>query len=174
MEPIKQPQGSSKKGLPVVIAVVAIIIIGALYLGTSSKSVTNNSAVIKNDKLDATVGVNKIPDNWPSDAKVYPNSTITFSNNTNAQTGVDAEQIIFTTSDSAQSVIDFYTSNLTSSGWVSMYPGKAIVALQTGTVTSISAKKDKRFIVVTISDGDNNKLNVTEMITTIPEVKVVR
>lgn len=160
MDSESQVSGSSKIKVSVIITLLVIVGVSAFFLRTNHATPTSQNEA-------PVAGAKKLPDAWPSDAVVYPHAAITFSNTTSTQAGVNAYQIMFTTSDSVQAVSDFYTQQLTSSGWVSMYPGAAITTMQTGKVISITAKKDKRFIAVTVSEGSDNTVNVTEMVTSI-------
>lgn len=170
MDTINQTQAGSKKSLYAIIGVIAVIIIGSLIFGTTrtvkvgdvSLDVTekiDGSTTVKNDNITATYGSNKLPDNWPSDAPIYPNSTIIFSSTINSTV-----QLMFSTSDSNQAVINFYKEKLTASGWVTMYQNKPISSSQVGKITSINVKKKGQHLTLTISDTGDNKSHVTLMI----------
>ncbi len=183
MDPINQKSGGSNKMLYIVIGVLVVIIIAFLMRGSfGSRSMNINgvnvdvdekmdgSTTIKSDYGTTTINQNKLPNNWPTDVPEYKNGTITTAGETSAQAGVEGMQVMFNTSDSAQSVLDFYKSELTSSGWTSLYPGKPITGSQAGGMIVLSAKKDKRNINVGITEVDGQS-KVTVMIFTIPTVK---
>src|SRR3989338_6672852 len=90
----------SNKGLYIGIAVVAIIIIIGWGMKSSVRSMTgvdidrnmDGSATYSNEQGSVTVGGNKLPDNWPSDAPAYKNATIQYSGTSNPQTGRSEER----------------------------------------------------------------------------------
>lgn len=182
MNEINQTKETSSKKMKLGKAALVVIVLGVIFFGINSMrggamnvsvdKKLDGSTTVKNDYGTATYGSNKLPDNWPPDAPVYPNSVITFSDATNVQTGAVAHQLMFSTSDSNQQIIDFYKSKLTSLGWVSMLPGKEISAIAAGPATSISGKKGDAFISITISSAGDGKSNVTIMTTSNLGVKV--
>lgn len=185
MDPINQTSGGSKKGLYIGIGIVAILVLGYLMrnsfgmtrsvnVGGYNAEVTkklDGSTTYKSDYGTATVGSNKWPDNWPTDVPKYSNSTITTAGTTNAQAGLEAFNVVFTTSDSSQTVLDFYKSGLTSSGWASLYPGQGITGTQVGANISLSVKKEKRSFNLVITDLGGGQTRATLMTYTMPEVK---
>jgi hypothetical protein len=174
---------NTSKKTRAILVVLVVIIIGFVIFKLNNNTVAGDlnvsvdkkfdgSTTVKSDYGTATYGGNKLPDNWPSDAPIYPNSTVTFSGATNVQAGTVARQLMLATSDSNQQIIDFYKSKLTSLGWVSMLPGKEISAIAAGPATSISGKKGSVFISITISSAGDGKSNVTMMTTSTSGVKV--
>ena len=163
-QPVKNNQDnkSSKKGVYIIIGIVVIIIIGWVAK-SSMRAVTgvdvdrnfDGSATYSNDEGSVTVGSNKLPDNWPSDAPKYANATIQYSGSSNPQTGAEGASVMFLTSDSVQKVVDFYKRELVSNGWT---------IEQTATVgpsTVLFAKKDDRTFGVYITDTGSGQVSVT-------------
>ncbi len=184
MDPINQTAGSSKKGLYIIIGVLVVLLIGGLiYMRNNSAEkkmydaygidVDRNldgSRTVKSDYGTVTTG-NKLPDNWPSDAPTYKNATITQSTSSDIM-GTNGSQVTFTTSDDTQAILDFYKSNLTTSGWVSLYPGKPITGTQMGAITTLAAKKDNRmFNVMITTNKETGKQVVTISTSTTPDMK---
>ncbi len=182
MDPVNQvgqTSGGSKRGLYIIIGILVLIVLGFLMRGSFSRSeiygtsVDKNfdgSTTYKNDYATTTINGNKWPDNWPTDVSKYSGATITTAGSTNAQAGVEGSQVMFTTSDSAQAVLDFYKKELTSSGWTSSAPGKPITGSQVGGMIVLSVKKDKRNINIGITNADGQS-KVTLMIFAMPDVK---
>jgi hypothetical protein len=184
MDPINQKSGGSNKMLYIIIGILVVIIIAFLMRGSfGSRSVNINgmnldvdkkidgSTTIKSDYGTTTVNQNKLPDNWPTDVPAYASATITTAGSTNAQAGVEGMEVMFNTKDSAQSVLNFYKSGLTSSGWASLYPGKPITGTQVGANISLMAKKDKRTLTVSISDMGIEGSRVVLIVASMPTVK---
>ncbi|OHA27241.1 MAG: hypothetical protein A3C06_04075 [Candidatus Taylorbacteria bacterium RIFCSPHIGHO2_02_FULL_46_13] len=165
MEPdtqVVQEKKPSKKLLYIVIGVVVVLIIGWVAK-SSMRSLTgvdvdtrmDGSTTYSNDEGTVTVGGNKLPDNWPSDAPKYQNADIQYSGSSNPQTGEAGASVVFLTSDNAQEVVDFYKKELTSNGWT---------IEQTATIgasTILSAKKNERTFGVYIADSGDGKVSVT-------------
>jgi hypothetical protein len=165
-----QSQGDtkSKKPLYIVGGVVVILILGWLATGGIMRSVTgvnvqrslDGSATYSNKEGSVTVGANKLPDNWPSDAPTYPNAQIQSAVSSNPQTGQAGSAVVFTTSDSAQTVTDFYKSTLASKGW------KVEQTVSTGQGTMLGATKDTRSFGIYIVDSGDGKVSVTASVST--------
>jgi hypothetical protein len=175
-----QANGGSKKGLYIVIGILAVIVLGFLLRNSFGKSQMygvnvskhlDGSTTYNSDYGTTTINNNKWPDNWPTDVPKYNNSTVTTAGSTNAQAGIEGYEVMFNTSDNAQAVLDFYKSGLTASGWTSQYGGKAITGTQVGGMISLSAKKDKRSVMFAVSDIGNGQSKVTIIVTTMPDVK---
>lgn len=153
----------SKKGLYVVVAVVAVLLIGSWISKNSMKAVTgvdvdkniDGSATYTTKEGSVSVGTNKLPADWPSDAPTYKNATIQYSASTNPQTGGAGLGVVFMTSDSSQIVIDFYKKELVAKGWTIEQTAIA------GQTTVISAKKDDRQFGMYIADAENGQTSVT-------------
>ena len=187
MDPINQSgqaSTSSSKTLYIVIGVLVVLLIGG-YLYMRSNSVENkmyNAYGVKvNNNLDGSKTIksdygtvttsNELPKNWPSDAPTYKNATISQSSSSDVM-GTNGSTVTFTTSDNAQTILDFYKSGLTASGWLSLYPGKPITGTQMGAITTLSAKKDKRmFNVMITTNQETGKQVVTISTSTTPDMK---
>jgi hypothetical protein len=154
---------TSKKGLYIIIGIIVILVILWFAKGAFTRSITggnvdrnlDGSTTYSNNDGTVTVGGNKLPDNWPSDAPKYPNASIQYSGSSNPQTGEEGSAIVFTTSDTLQNVVDFYKKELASSGW------KIEQTANVGSSTVISAAKDTRTLGVYISDAGNGQVSVT-------------
>ncbi len=73
-------------------------------------NVSNGNVTVTTPTGNAQVGTTaKLPDGWPSNVPTYPGATITASMGTPA-----GKTVIFTTSDSAQKVHDYYKGELKS------------------------------------------------------------
>ena len=158
-------EAKSKKGLYIVGGVVVVLLIvwfaKASFMnaipgtGVNVDRNLDGSATYKTDEGEVTVGTNKLPDNWPSDAPKYPNATIQYSGSSNPQTGEEGAAVMFTTSDKVQAVVDFYKRDLTSNGWVIEQTANV------GGSTVLSAKKDTRTFGVYIVDAGDGQVSVT-------------
>jgi len=164
------PQANSgqKKGLYIIVAIVVIAL--ALYFlgglgtpqgmlgGVGGVNIDQNadgSATYTSSDGTVTVNGNKLPDNWPSDAPTYPNAAIQYSGSSNPQTGAEGSAVSFTTSDSVQTVTDFYKRELVSKGWV------IDQSASVGGATVLTAKKDTRTFGTYITDAGNGQIAVT-------------
>lgn len=123
---------------------------------------TGGATYSDNNGGSVTVGGNKLPDNWPSDAPKYPDANIQYSGTSNPQTGEAGSAIVFTTGDSAQSVSDFYKKQLAADGWTIEQTANM------GASSVLSAKKDTRTFAVYITDSGSGQTSVTVGIT-IPQ-----
>ena len=164
MEQENQVSSPSKKKLYlIIIGIIAILLVGWLSMKGVGPSITgvdvdrniNGSTTYSNDEGSVTVGGNKMPDDWPGDAPKYENASIQYSGSSNPQTGEAGSTVSFTTSDSAEIVVNFYKKELTSNGWT---------VEQTATMgasTILAAKKDTRTFAVYIIDSGNGQVSVT-------------
>lgn len=168
MEPENQEEAKSKKGLYIVIGIVVILLIivvsrrspygmmgGVNVNGVNIDRNLDGSATYSNKEGTVTVGNNTLPDNWPSDAPKYGNAKIQYSGSSNPQTGEKGAAVMFLTSDSAQSVVDFYKRELASNGWT------VEQSANMGASTVLAAKKDTRTFGVYITDTGNGQVSVT-------------
>jgi hypothetical protein len=97
------------------------------------------------------IGENKVPDNFPKDFPTYPNSTITSS-----LTG-NGFWLTLTTSDSEESVISFYESNLKLNGWKIEKPQKENWTVSKNTLSGfLTITKTNNLTSVLIVLGENN------------------
>jgi hypothetical protein len=158
-----QEQQKSKKWLYIIGAVVILLILGKFVMGGVGYSVNgvnvnralDGSATFTNNEGSVTVGATKLPDNWPSDAPTYANAQIQTAMASNPQTGQAGSAVVFTTSDSAQTVADFYKKDLAAKGW------KVEQTVSTGQGTMLGATKDTRTFGVYIVDSGDGKVSVT-------------
>lgn len=187
--PINNVEGVSKKStkkivyITVIVLVIIILVLvlrGSLgfshrenfggYNGEVSRKL-DGSTTYKSDYGTVTTGTNKLPNNWPSDAPKYGNATISQSASTDAM-GTVGSQVSFTTSDSTQTILDFYKKELTASGWASLSPGKPITGTQMGAITTLMAKKDNRnFTIMITTNKETGKQVVTVVIANTPDMK---
>ena len=116
----------------------------------------DGSATYSTSDGTVTVGGNTLPDNWPSDAPgVYSGGSIQYSGSSNPQTGQAGSAVVYTVRASAQSVIDYYKSELTKSGW------NVEATANMGEATVLSAGKDTRTIGIYIVDTGDGLVSVT-------------
>ncbi len=167
MEEINQVQeGGSKKGLYIVIAIVVILGIWYFMSGSSSNNAENTvenalegavggSTTFSNEEGTVNIGVNKLPDNWPSDAPIYKNATIQYSGSSNPQTGEKGSMVVFMTTDNAQNVVDFYKAELAKNGWTVEQTASI------GGMTVLGAKKDTRSLGAQIADAGEGQVSVS-------------
>ncbi len=165
MDPEKQQENQtqagpkSKKWLYIVGGIILVLLVGKFALGGSGYSVngtnvtpgSNGSATYSNSDGSVTVGTNKLPADWPSDAPTYANAQIQSAVSSNSQHGA---AIVFITTDSIQTVIDFYKKALAANGWTV----KQTVNTRVGILT---ATKDKRNLSVLIADSGDGKVSIT-------------
>lgn len=153
--------------LYVVLGIVAVLIIGWLamrFMGSAALSAAgvdadrnlDGSVTYSNEEGSVTVGGNRMPDNWPSDApENISGATIQYSGNTNPQTGEAGAAVVYTARGSAQSVADYYKGELESNGWTI----SATAAM--GGATVVSAEKEGRTFGAYIADNGDGTVTVT-------------
>lgn len=148
---------------------ITLVIVGVIVLlfGWNMFSGSRNSTGLNINKSgtgtttysdkdgSVSVGGNKYPDNWPTDAPKYANATIEYSAAANPQTGGAASSVIFLTTSSAQAVADFYKKELMTLGWT------VEQVANTGGTMVITAKKDTRTFAVYIVDSGDGQVTVT-------------
>lgn len=123
--------------------------------GVNTTKNMDGSQTFSNDQGSVTMGSNSLPDNWPSDAPKYPNASIQYSGSSNPQTGSAGIALMFTTTDSAQNVVNFYKKELPANGW------KIEQTATMGQSTVISATKIQQTFGVNIVDSGNGQVTVT-------------
>ena len=168
--PVSAKSTKSNKWLYVVGGIVVVLVLakfatGALLMhalpgGVNMQRGMDGSATYSNSQGSVTVGANKMPDNWPSDAPTYTNAQIQSAVSSNPQTGQAGSAVVFTTSDSAQTVTDFYTKTLAADGW------KVEQTVSSGASSAITATKDTRNFGVYIVDSGDGKVTVTASVST--------
>ena len=162
------PAASNKTWLYVGLAVVALIILGFLFMGQGNPAAyfapagtdvdrnMDGSATYTTNEGSVTVGSNKMPENWPSDAPTaYTGATILYSGSTNPQTGAAGSAVSYSTNATAQAVVDYYTNGLKGAGWT------IASSAEMAGIRVISATKDTRTMGVYIQDAGNGTVNVT-------------
>lgn len=166
MDETTQEKTGSKKGLYIVIAIVVLLLIVWYFLRSSLWMVggvpgvtvdrkLDGSTTYSNDENTVTIGSNTLPDNWPSDAPTYPNATVQYSGSSQPQTGEEGLAVAFVTTDSAQSVYDFYKKELADKGWTVEQTSEM------GPSKMLSATKDTRTFGVYIVDSGQGQVTVT-------------
>ncbi len=157
---------SSKKTVPIIIAIVVLIGAGWFFTrggmmgvpaGVDVNRNMDGSATYSNDEGSMTVGTQSYPDAWPGDAPKYSNGQIQYSASSNQQTGQNGSMVVLTTSDSPQAVINFYKSELASKGWTTEQTATV------GEMVMISAKKGDVTFTVQVVSADQ-KTTVTTVV----------
>ena len=174
MEETQQtPQGSGMNQKTVMIVIGVVIVLGIIaYLmgffggttmfapagympGVDADKNMDGSTTYTTDEGSVTVGGNSMPASWPSDAPTaYAGAQIIYSGDSNPTTGQSGSAVMYTTSASVESVLEYYTSRLTAEGWT--IEG----TVNTGGMTALSAKKGERTFGAYISTADG-KTQVT-------------
>lgn len=165
--------GSNKKMLYIGLGVLALIILGAIFMGAGRRSSPGSaylpgpagvdtdrnmdgSVTYSNTEGSVTVGGGSMPENWPSDAPVaYAGAQIMYSGTTNPQTGEAGSAVVYQTNASVQSVTEYYSSRLKAEGWT------IEASADMAGMRVITAKKDTRTFGAYIADGGNGMTSVT-------------
>ncbi len=157
--PEYKPQGSrtSKTVWYVIGGIVIVLVLWwlAMAIFYTGPEVATQPTTNSNNQSSATVETNNMPDNWPSDAPTYANVQVR-SEVTSPKTGHPQLVIEFTTSDSVQTVADFYKTQLTADGW-----NVEKVLPIAGGKTALAATKGTRYFAVYIDDLGGGKVTVT-------------
>lgn len=124
---------------------------GTLPGGVDMDRNLDGSTTYSNEEGSVTVGGNRLPDNWPSDAPTYANAAIQYSGSTNPQTGAPGSAVVFNTQDSLTAITDFYKRELAAKGWTISQTANV------GGATVIAATKDSRTFGVYIVDAGENR-----------------
>ncbi len=162
MDQENKASAKSNKVLYIIIAIVVLVLLGWYFKNPMSEisgvDVDNNmdgSVTYKKDGSEITIGTNKLPDNWPSDAPKYPNAKIQYSGTSNPQTGAEGSALVFTTTDKVQAVLDFYKKELASNGW------KIDQTSNMAGASVISATKESWTFGAYIVDSGEGQVSVT-------------
>jgi hypothetical protein len=168
-ETTTQPQaGSNKKILYIIGGLIVLGLIGSTlmrgvgYMGMRAAGVDvrpnmDGSATYTatNGEGSVTVGGNKMPDNWPSDAPAnFAGATISYSGSSNPQTGQAGSAVMYTVKSTAEAVAAYYKSQLESQGW------KIEQTANMGGATVLAAKKDTRTFGIYIMGGEGGEVSV--------------
>ena len=154
----------SKKWLYIIGGIIVVLVLAHVAVGGFTRSMTgaymmhngyDGSTTYSNGQGTVTVDAQKMPDNWPSDAPTYANAQIETAVASNPQTGQAGSSVVFTTSDSAQTVTDFYKTQLAADGW------KVEQTMTSTSGTVIAATKDTRTFGIYIVDSGDGKTSVT-------------
>ncbi len=105
--------------------------------------------VIGKDGKTATLDFNqgKIPDDYPKDVPVYSGKVVM----SQAISEKHARNLMLETSDSADKIAEFYRKELERNGW------KTETTVATGGMNMIGANKDRKQIVIQISDSGEKR-----------------
>jgi hypothetical protein len=130
--------------------VSALVILAACQ--RSGPAVNVNPATgemhVETSEGSVTMGSQKLPDDWPSDAPVYPGATIQYTATANAPAGGPGSMVILMTTDSVEKVSEYYTAQIKAQGWNVEGTMKA-----QGTVI-MGAKKGDRVLSLTMGEAD--------------------
>lgn len=140
-------------GIVFIIVVLVMIVGGVVYF--INKTTTQS---VPQEAIDVKIRSYQQPRDWPSDVPIY---TQGFTGNSltsvptpaaispNSQAG---SVLMIETRDSVKKVDDFYRIELLSQGW------EYQTVIQESKVTLISATKDDRLVIITISASDQKTL----------------
>ena len=130
------------------------------YMGMKAAGVDvqpgpGGAATYSNNEGSVTVGGNKMPDNWPSDAPSnFAGASIQYSGSSNPQTGQAGSALVYTVKASADAVAAQYKSELNAKGWTIESTANVAGA------TVISAQKDTRTFGAYISSTEDGNVTV--------------
>lgn len=162
-------------GIIIILIILGVIFSGVIIQKLITRSVqdktgvevnvsdTNNSNLTYTDPKTGAklnIGGNTIPENFPKDFPVYPNSTVTTS-----MSG-DGYWLSLTTTDSLSNVITYYQTNLSQNGWdtkatqgvgqtnwaVTKNDLTGYVAISTHSASSGQANPNETSIVIVLGD----------------------
>lgn len=167
--PAAPAAASNKKWLYIGLAVVALIILGFMFMGRGGPGSAyfapgvdvdqnmDGSTTYNTEEGSVTVGSGtSMPDNWPSDAPpAYTGATILYSGATNPTTGAKGSAVAYNTTASLASVVEYYSARLKAEGWTITANADA------AGMHVITATKDTRTMGIYIGDGGNGTVNVT-------------
>jgi len=97
---------------------------------------------------------NKVPDDYPKDVPIYTPSKVVMAQSVSDQ---NARNLMLESPDTADSIVAFYKKGLEGNGW------KTESTMSTAQMTIVSATKDRREVVLQISDG-GAKRNVMQVV----------
>jgi hypothetical protein len=148
------------------VGIIVVLFLGKYAIGGVTHSITGvdvqkeagGATTFTGEQGSVTVGAQKLPDNWPSDAPTYANAQIQAAGTANPQDGKSQSAVVFTTSDSLQAVTDFYQKELAKDGW---RVGQTMTS-PSGTV--IVATKDTRSFSAYIAATGDGKVTVTSSV----------
>jgi hypothetical protein len=124
--------------------------------GVGTDRNADGSTTYTNSEGTVTVGGNKMPDNWPSDAPAaYSGASIVYSGTSDPQTGKAGSAVSYTVNAPIASVVDYYKTQLASNGWT------VEATANVGGATVISATKNARTMGVYVVDSGSGTTAVT-------------
>ncbi|MFA5820819.1 MAG: hypothetical protein WC873_01815 [Candidatus Gracilibacteria bacterium] len=173
MEGNTQPKGGALKGIVVLVAVLLVgwflmnWLLGSFGGGAVENIIENAIEQSSGNNADVNIGSDgsfsvtteegtmsfgtELSADWPNDVPTYPGAAVTYSavGNDLADGGLGG-YAIFTTSDSAQKVIDFYNGEMATAGWTV----KASVNIASS--MNVTFEKDGLAMNVTATEGDGS------------------
>ncbi len=108
---------------------------------------TDGTTQIQTDEGTYTTG-QTLPADWPADAPTYANAQILYSASVNATTGQPGAMVMMMTTDTAETVMDFYKTSMASNGWT------VSGTMEAGGSTVMTATKDTRAMSLAVSSAD--------------------
>lgn len=102
-----------------------------------------------------TTGSNTMPEDWPEDAPVFADATVQFSGSTNPVDGGPGVAAVLMTDASVETVMAFYTDELTKKGWT------IVSTMQAQGTNVIGATKDDRVLSLMVGDSGNGQTSIT-------------
>jgi hypothetical protein len=168
------PSSSKNKWLYIIIGVVAVLVVfgflarmsGYMAMRAAGVNVQPGAGLpgqggtatytATNGQGSVTVGGNKMPDNWPSDApQPFAGAAIQYAGTSNPTTGKAGAAVAYTVKAPVTDVINYYKSQLTATGWT-------VESTATMGATSVlSAKKDTRTMGISIVETGNGSVQVS-------------
>jgi tRNA/tmRNA/rRNA uracil-C5-methylase (TrmA/RlmC/RlmD family) len=109
--------------------------------GAADVEVQGGTTRVTTSEGTVTVGTQELPSDWPKDVAMYPGSIIQVAGTVTGQ----GNGALFLTNDSKENVLKFYQAELVKEGW------KIDATADMGTISIISASKEKRTVAIQIS-----------------------
>lgn len=159
--PVQGSEAGNKKMIWIIVAVIAIVVVlwfsgvfgkggarignqnlGPQAPGAESNQNADGSVTYTTEEGTVTVNGGGMPDTWPADAPAaYAGATFLYSGNVNPATGTAGAAIVYTTTASLSSVIEYYNARLKAEGWT-VNSSNVVQGM-----TVITANKDSRVFV---------------------------
>lgn len=121
--------------------------------GQANVDIVNGTMKVQTSEGSFEMGGNTLPKDWPSDAPAYPGASIQYSAS-GLQAEGNGQGVMMTTSDSLQTVMDFYTAQMKENGW------KVEGSMNAGGTSTIAGSKGDRVFTV-VASGVNGQTSVT-------------
>lgn len=164
---VTEPKSGGNKKVLWIVGIVAVLIIAgavasrgflrgtALPDGVEADRNADGSVTYTNEEASVTINGGEMPSNWPSDApEAYSGATLIYSGTNNPATGAEGSAVMYTTTASFESVLQYYNARLEAESWT------IEATANISGMTVITAKKDKRTFVVYVS-RTNDAVQVT-------------